>query len=236
MHLEVYAFDSSFNTESIKPNQLKNDSGRFLPTKKKTTITMTFILALFYSPHHTLFGSLRYLSFSDLSEICDRLTMTKKGCHEWPPVNFATYFFFCRVVCTSQRRCPSNTSRCLQPSNQHRPSSGRHVLSTTAHMGLWENIEYYGPWGVPFERASKQASGEGSSLCMGNRSVWWKMDLCPHPSLRINVKKIMSHWPAKFYRRFYGEKQVSAFMAHNACEFGNLVDAIFKLFIYYTSP
>ena len=28
------------------------------------------------------FGSLRYLSFCDFSEMCDRLTMTKKGCHE----------------------------------------------------------------------------------------------------------------------------------------------------------
>ena len=114
------------------------------------------------------FGSLRYLSFSDLSEMCHRLTMTKKGCYERPPVNFATYFFCCRVICTSQRRCSSNTSRCLQPSNHRRPSSGRHVLSTTAQMGLWENIEYYGPWGERCERASKQASGEGSSLYMVN--------------------------------------------------------------------
>ena len=51
VHLEVYAFDSSFNTESIKPNQLKNDSGLFLP--QNTAITVRFILALFYSPHHT---------------------------------------------------------------------------------------------------------------------------------------------------------------------------------------
>lgn len=170
MHLEVYAFDSSFNTESIKPNQLKNDSCLFLPPKNSHHNEVYF--SLFLQPTSYVFtvrfGSLRYLSFSDLSEMCDRLTMTKKGCYEWPPVNFATYFFCCRVICTSQRRCSSNTSRCLQPSNHRRPSSGRHVLSTTAQMGLWENIEYYGPWGERCERALKQASGEGSSLYMVN--------------------------------------------------------------------
>lgn len=54
----------------------------------------------------------------------------------------------------------------------------------------------------------------------------------------------MFHAPAKFYRRFYGEKKVSAGahpygllvsapMAHhtNVCEFGHLVDAIFNLLI-----
>ena len=170
--------------------------------------------------------------------MCDRLTMTKKGCHEWPPVNFATYFFCCRVRCTSQRRCSSNTSRCLQPSKHHRPSSGRHVLPTTAHMDLWEILNImargeYAAWGL-----QSRLVGRGARCTWVIHSVWWKMDLCPHPSLRINVKKIMSHWPAKFYRRFCGEKQVSAPMAQhtNVCEFGNLVDAIFNLFIYYTSP
>ena len=51
MHLEVYAFDSSFNTESIKPNQLKNDSCLFLPPKNSHHNEVYF--SLFYSPHHT---------------------------------------------------------------------------------------------------------------------------------------------------------------------------------------
>ena len=77
-------------------------------------------------------------------------------------------------------------------------------------MGLWENIEYYGSWGVRgvhFERASKQAIGEGSLLYMGNSLCLVKTGPLSVPSLRINVKKILSHWLAKFYRRFYGEKQ-----------------------------
>ena len=80
----VYAFDSSFNTESIKPNQLKNDSGRFLPPKNSDHNEVYFSLILQPTSYvfTVRFGSLRYLSFSDFAEMCDRLTMTKKGCHE----------------------------------------------------------------------------------------------------------------------------------------------------------
>lgn len=40
--------------------------------------------------------------------------------------------------------------------------------------------------------------GRGARCTWLIHSVWWKMDLCPHPSLRINVKKFMFHSPAKF--------------------------------------
>lgn len=238
MHLEVYAFDSSFNTESIKPNQLKNDSSLFLPPKNSHHNEVYF--SLFLQPTSYVFtvrfGSLRYLSFSDFAEMCDRLTMTKKGCHEWPPVTVATYFFCCRVICTSQRRCSSNTSRCLQPSHHRRPSPGRHVLSTTARMGLWENIEYYGSWGVRgvhFERASKQAIGEGSLLYMGNSLCLVKTGPLSVLSLRINVKKNPVSLAGEILPTFLWWEAVSAPMAHhtNVCEFGHLVDAICNLFI-----
>ena len=49
--------------------------------------------------------------------------------------------------------------------------------------------EYGGVRGVHFERASKQASEEGSLLYMGNSLCLVKTGPLSVPSLRINVKK-----------------------------------------------